>query len=225
MLRRSRRRLAPAPLIPTAVYSRYLSLPVRWLRPSQDATHERSPSREATLPTGAAGVIALDLEAVYAEHREALWSFALRLLADQTAAEDLVHDVFVALPTLWHKVQPDTPLRSFLLGITANLARNHARSTKRRRRLADLWSKEASVSTLDHPEHLAARRSLALQLEHALSRLSHDHRVVFVLVEIEQHTTLEVAEILNLPPGTIRSRLFHAKRQLQAHLWINQEQS
>ncbi len=195
------------------MYPRYLTLPVRWLRPGSDVT----PASEATRDDG------LDLEAVYAEHRDALWSFALRLLADPTAAEDLVHDVFVALPNLWHKVQLDTPVRSFLLGITANLARNYARSMKRRRRLADLWSKEMSAATSEHPEHLASRRNLAFRLQDALSHLSHEHRVVFVLVEVEQHTTLEVAEILELPPGTVRSRLFHAKHQLQARLWNNQE--
>lgn len=195
------------------MYPRYLSLPVRWLRPGGDATN----AAEATRDVG------LDLEAVYSAHRDALWSFALRLLADSTAAEDLVHDVFVALPSLWHKVQPETPLRSFLLGVTANLARNHTRRAKRRRRLADLWSKETSSATSEHPEHLVSRRNLALRLQDALSCLSHEHRVVFVLVEVEQHTTLEAAEILDLPPGTVRSRLFHAKHQLQARLWTNQE--
>ncbi len=195
------------------MYPRYLTLPIRWLRPSSDGTHADDTVREARL----------DLEAVYAEHRNALWSFALRLLADRTAAEDLVHDVFVALPSLWYKMQPDTPMRSFLLGVTANLARNHTRAMKRRRRFADLWGKETLAATGEHPEHLACRRSLAVRLQDALARLSHEHRVVFVLVEVEQHTTLEAAEILELPPGTVRSRLFHAKHQLQAHLWNNQE--
>lgn len=204
------------------VYSRYLTLPVRWLRPSNPPS--AAPAHEARA-AATPGANTLNLEAVYAAHRDALWSFALRLLADPAAAEDLVHDVFVSLPNLWHKVQPETPVRSFLLGVTANLARNHARGAKRRSRLADLWSKEAPLAITEHPERLALRRNLAQRLEHALAKLSHDHRVVFVLVEIEQHTALEVAEILNLPPGTVRSRLFHAKRQLQAQLSNHSEES
>lgn len=211
------------PTTSTCVYSRYLTQPVRWLRPSAP-TSNASESHGSTRTDGSAAN-ALNLEAVYAAHRDALWSFALRLLADRAAAEDLVHDVFVSLPKVWHKVQPETPLRSFLLGVTANLARNYTRSTRRRNRLADLWSREAPVATAEHPERLAVRRNLAQRLEHALSQLSHDHRVVFVLVEIEQHTPLEVAEILNLPPGTVRSRLFHAKRQLQAQLSNDSEAS
>lgn len=190
---------------------------MRWLRPN-DATNEGPIASERAHSTALPQLGELNLEAVYAAHRDALWSFALRLLADRSAAEDLVHDVFVSLPGLWHKVQPDTPVLSFLLGVTANLARNFTRSTRRRSRLADVWRKEASLTTTEHPERLTSRRNLAERLERALATLSHDHRVTFVLVEIEQHTALEVADILDLPPGTVRSRLFHAKRQLQAQL-------
>lgn len=203
--------------------SRYLNLPLRWLRPETDAVPNCGNVEANTEANAAGSPGVLNLEAVYAEHRDALWSFSLRLLADPASAEDLVHDVFVALPKLWHKVGADTPLRSFLLAVTANLARNHSRSAKRRRLLAEVWGRETSTTTSEHPEHLTLRRNLAAQLEAALSHLSHDHRVVFVLVEIEQYSALEAAEILDLPPGTVRSRMFHAKRQLQARLWNSQE--
>lgn len=202
------------------VNSRYLTLPIRWLRPRSD-----DPERAAERSEGALDQLDFDLEATYAEHREAVWSFASRFLADDASAEDLVHDVFVALPRLWHKRQPGTPVRSFLLGVTVNLARNYSRSAKRRRRLADLWSRETPTATLEHPEQLTSRRDLALRLEHGLNALSHEHRAVFVLVEVEQHSTLEAAEILDVPPGTVRSRLFHAKRQLQVQLWNDQERT
>lgn len=197
-----------APSSVTPVSSRYLTFPARWVRPSSQAAHDVAQTPRA-----------FSLETLYAEHRQALWSFALRMLADAAAAEDLVHDVFVTLPSLWHKVQPHTPIRSFLLGVTANLARNHARSARRRQQLGNLWGKQATGVVAEHPEFIASQRDCARQLERALATLSHDHRVVFVLVEVEQHSPLEAAEILDLPPGTVRSRLFHAKRQLQSLLW------
>lgn len=160
-----------------------------------------------------------DLRVIYEQHREALWNFSLRLVGDPVSAEDLVHDVFVSLPRLLPKIRPGTPLRSFLMGVVANLGRNHLRSARRRRRLAENWGHEAPFVSSECPERSANRRNLALQLQRALDSLSHNHRVVFVLCEVEQHSTEEVAEILNLAPGTVRSRLFHAKRQLQALLW------
>jgi RNA polymerase sigma-70 factor, ECF subfamily len=161
----------------------------------------------------------MDLRVIYEQHREALWSFSLRLVGDPVSAEDLVHDVFVSLPRVLPKIRAGTPLRSFLMGVVANLGRNHLRAARRRRRLAENWGREAPFVSTECPERSVSRRNLAAQLQRALDELSHNHRVVFVLSEIEQHSTDEVAEILNLAPGTVRSRLFHAKRQLQALLW------
>lgn len=165
-----------------------------------------------------------DLRVIYEQHREALWSFSLRLVGDPVSAEDLVHDVFVSLPKVLPKIRPGTPLRSFLLGVAANLGRNHLRSARRRRRLAETWGREAPFVSAECPERSVSRRTLAAQLQRALDALSHNHRVVFVLCEVEQHSTDEVAEILELAPGTVRSRLFHARRQLQALLWQNNEE-
>lgn len=175
----------------------------------------------ASAPTSAPAEASevMDLRVIYEQHREALWNFSLRLVGDPVSAEDLVHDVFVALPRVLPKIRPGTPLRSFLMGVVANLGRNHLRSARRRRRLAENWGREAPFVSSECPERSATRRNLATQLQRALDALSHNHRVVFVLCEVEQRSTEEVAEILDLAPGTVRSRLFHAKRQLQSLLW------
>jgi RNA polymerase sigma-70 factor (ECF subfamily) len=160
----------------------------------------------------------LNWSQIYAEHRAALWSFAQRLIGDPVGAEDLVHDVFVALPKLIKKVTPGTPLRSYLLGVVANRARNHFRASRRRSALAHAWEQEATAQSGDCPERSAERTRLAARLQRGMDTLSIQHRVVFVLCEVEGYSGAEVSEILNLPPGTVRSRLFHAKQQLQAHL-------
>ena len=65
------------------------------------------------------------------------------------------------------------------------------------------------------PDVEAARRRLADRLSAALDLLAHDHRVAFVLCEVEQRTSVEVAAILDVPEGTVRSRVFHARRKLR----------
>jgi RNA polymerase sigma-70 factor (ECF subfamily) len=161
-----------------------------------------------------------DSEAIaeaYDAHHVALCSFARRLLCDDHAAEDLVQDVFLILPRLSHKLARGKSLRSFLLGIAANRARHHVRALARRRRFAERLGREP-LSQVEDPERLRERRSLAARLERALDALSLEHRVTFVLREIEGCDAQEVSDILGIPEATVRTRVFNARRKLQALL-------
>jgi RNA polymerase sigma-70 factor, ECF subfamily len=153
----------------------------------------------------------------YDAHHVALCSFARRLLCDDHAAEDLVQDVFLVLPRLSHKLASGKSLRSFLLGIAANRARHHLRALSRRRRFAERLGSEPP-SLVEDPERVSQRRSLAARLERALDALSLEHRVTFVLREIEGRDAQEVAEILGIPEATVRTRVFNARRKLQVLL-------
>jgi RNA polymerase sigma-70 factor (ECF subfamily) len=154
---------------------------------------------------------------IYDEHHGALCSFATRLLADDHAAEDLVQDVFVALPGLIEKLRPDASLRSFLLGIAANRAKHQLRSRSRGRRFAERLGLEP-VPRVEDPERLRERRGLAEALARALDELPVDQRVTFVLKEIEGYSCRDAAEILGIPEATVRTRVFHARQRLRSAL-------
>lgn len=154
---------------------------------------------------------------IYDEHHGALCSFATRLLADDHAAEDLVQDVFVALPGLIEKLRPDASLRSFLLGIAANRAKHQLRSRSRGRRFAERLGFEP-VARVEDPERLRERRGLAEALARALDELPVDQRVTFVLKEIEGYSCRDAAEILGIPEATVRTRVFHARQRLRSSL-------
>jgi RNA polymerase sigma-70 factor (ECF subfamily) len=161
-----------------------------------------------------------DLEAIaaaYDRHHEAVWAFARRLLGDGNVAEDLVHDVFVLLPSVVHRLQNGRTLRSFLLGIAANRARHFARSAARERRLLERFAAEPQ-SVPEGPESNLQHLCLARALEHALDRLSIDHRAVFVLCAVEGHDSSQAAEILNISEATVRTRLYYARQKLRALL-------
>ena len=155
--------------------------------------------------------------AIYDQYHGALCSFARRLLGDDQTAEDLVHDVFVLLPRLLGRFEPGRSLRSFLLGIAANLAQHHLRSTGRRSRMAARFARELAPAVAT-PEHEVERRRMAEALRRALDGLPFDQRVAFVLCEIEGHPTREAADILGVPDGTLRRRLFDARQKLRARL-------
>jgi RNA polymerase sigma-70 factor (ECF subfamily) len=153
----------------------------------------------------------------YDAHHAALCSFAKRLLGDDHAAEDLVQDVFVVLPELAERLTPRSSLRSFLLGIAANRAKHHARSRSRRHSFFARLEREPSPE-VETPERLSERHYLATLLARALDTLPLEHRTTFVLKEIEGYAAKEVAEILDIPEATVRTRLFHARARLRAFL-------
>lgn len=154
------------------------------------------------------------IEDAYVAHHVHVRGFARRLVGDATTAEDLVHDTFVTLPRAIRRYRGDAPLRSFLIGIAVNNARRHIRAAARRRRAAEALADEPRIASIDAGEALERKR-LADSLSAALDELPLEQRVAFVLCEAEGRTSVEVAQILGIPEGTVRTRLFHAKRKLR----------
>ncbi|MCB9565375.1 MAG: RNA polymerase sigma factor [Kofleriaceae bacterium] len=159
------------------------------------------------------------LARTYEAHHVAVRAFARRLVGDDHAAEDLVHDTFVALPRAIQRYRGDGALRTFLIGVAVNHARRHTRSAARRRRAYDrVGDAAAARDDARDPRAEAIQRVLAARAWAALDRLPLAQRLAFVLCEVEQRTTVEAATIVGVPEGTIRSRLFHARRRLRAAL-------
>ena len=158
-----------------------------------------------------------DVEAmtlVYRQHHVAVRAFAQRLVGDIEAAEDLVQDVFVALPSAIGRFRGDCALRTFLVSIAVNQAKNHVRSAARRRAALARMAREPEPTSPD-PHRDIERRQLGDRLMHALDELPLEQRVAVVLSEIEDRTSAEIATIVGAPEGTVRTRIFHAKRKLR----------
>jgi len=139
---------------------------------------------------------------------------ARRLLSDAAAAEDVVQDVFAALPRAIQRFRGEVDLETFLLAIAVKRARHHQRAAVRRRRALSRLATEERRGPRD-PEQDAYRRELGLRLGAALDRLPLAQRVAFVLCEVEELTSVQAAEIAAVPEATVRTRLFHARRRLR----------
>jgi len=163
------------------------------------------------------------VEEAYLAHHVAIRGFARRLVGDASSAEDIVHETFVALPRAIRGFRGEGTLRAFLIGVAANHSRRHVRSAMRRRRATERLAahEELQPRTVDATAQLITKQ-LAARLWAALDELPIDQRVVFVLCEAEQRTSVEVAEIVGAPEGTVRTRLFHAKRKLREKLGEDQ---
>ncbi len=151
---------------------------------------------------------------VYLRHHDGVRAFAQRLIGEREAAEDLVHEVFVALPRAARRFRGEASLRHFLFSIAVNHVKLHLRTAVRRRRVQQrlmLEPRSASVSPGDAVEG----RHLARALVAALDELPIDQRVAFVLCEIENRSSAEAARIAGTTDANIRARLFKARRTLR----------
>lgn len=168
----------------------------------------------------AARIVAGDVDALatlYRAHHQDVRAFSHRLLGDPSLAEDLTHDTFMTLPRALRSLQKGASLRSFILGVAANLAKHYVRTAMRRRAAMERFHEHLTddrEEIADAPE----RARLAKQLIGALDKLPIEQRLAFVLCEVEERSSAEASEILGVPAATIRTRLMHGKRRLLALL-------
>ncbi len=178
-------------------------------------THESLEDR--SVDTLVSGLRAGDREALrscYAAHHQSVRAFARRLIGDADVAEDLVHETFLSLLSAIRNYRGDNTLRSFILGIAVQHTRHHLRSAVRRRAMM-VRAEDAPPPSNPTPETSASRKQLAEVLTRALDKLSDDQRIAFVLCEVEERTSREVAVIVGAKEEAVRARVFHAKKKLR----------
>lgn len=171
-----------------------------------------------------ARLAASEVEAIteaYESHQVAVRAFAQRLLGDHEAAEDLVQDVFVSLPTAARRFRGDCTLRTFLVSIAVNRSKNHVRAAARRRAALARLAREPMTAEVESPQRTLERQELGARLMNALDELPLEQRVAVVLSDVEERTSAEIATITAVPEATVRTRLFHGRRKLREYLGVS----
>jgi len=154
---------------------------------------------------------------------DSLYRLALRLTTDPSRAEDLVQDTVLKAFRSWQSFQPGTNIRSWLFTILRNTFINDYRRRQREPIPMDLEAAEphATLRAVDDedPEGTFFARIVDAKVLEAIDRLAEDFREVLVLSDIENLSYAEIADVLGIPVGTVKSRLFRARRQLQEVLY------
>jgi RNA polymerase sigma-70 factor (ECF subfamily) len=149
-------------------------------------------------------------EELFARYRQPIWAFFARRLRDAARAEELAQDVFVAVLQNAARYRSDAPFRAYLFGIAFNvLAAERRRGVRRGSGSLDAIEPEARATDVD----------AALWVRQALGKLSQDDREIVMLREFEQLSYEEIADVLEVPINTVRSRLFRARMELRR--WLN----
>jgi len=177
---------------------------------SADAAAETS--SDETLIRRIASGDQLAMRTLFARHRVPLYRWLLRIVRDETLAEDLLSDVFLDVWRQAASYKGRASVSTWLLAI----ARHKALSARRRRVDAELDAPIASTiaDPGDDPEVALQKKNLGELLRNSLASLSPEHGEVIDLVYYHGKSVKEVADIVGVGEATVKTRMFYARKKL-----------
>jgi RNA polymerase sigma-70 factor (ECF subfamily) len=156
-------------------------------------------------------------------HHIPLINFFFKMVWDRHVAEDLSQEVFVKLHCHRQGYQPRAKFTTFLYRVARNCAVDYLRRHKHERGAVSLDAPVESGSSLQDqlvgdgadPTVETQHRELGDSIRDALATLPEEHRTVFVLSEVQGLKYAEISEVLDVPVGTIKSRMHNATKRLR----------
>ena len=154
------------------------------------------------------------------EHLDALYGLAVYLTRNGSDAEDLVQETYLRAFRFSHRFEPGTHLKAWLFQILRNTFLTFYRLREREPALSEDGVPGGGATPMfQHaPQADGASTGAKVDLERALAALPEEFRIILFLAEVQGFPMEEVAEIMDCPVGTVKSRLFRAKERLRAVL-------
>lgn len=166
-----------------------------------------------------------DFEEEIVPHLDALYNFALRLTSDPNDAEDLVQDTIVKAYRFFSSYEKGTNAKAWLFRILKNSYINNYRKKSKQPNQVDYDEVATFYETIraertdtSDLENRMFRELIDDDISQALEELPEDFRTVVLLCDVEGFTYEEIANMLDVPIGTIRSRLHRGRNLLKAQL-------
>jgi len=172
--------------------------------PEPDESFLLARARQGDLPA---------FEEIVRRHQRRVYGVALRIVRSHAVADDVTQEAFLRAWRSLERFDVARPFAPWICRIAANLAVNHVRSPVAREDPLPDGHGEARAPAGD-PLHSLLDTEARGVLERALEDLPPEQRAVFVLRAIEELSYREIAEALELSPGTVMSRLFRARERL-----------
>jgi RNA polymerase sigma-70 factor, ECF subfamily len=152
------------------------------------------------------------MRSLYVRHNVRLYHFIARLITDAGRAEDLVSEVFIDVWRQADRFEGRSQVSTWMLSI----ARFKALSALHRRRdtQLDQTAMELIEDSADTPEEMILSWDRSAQLRICLAQMSRDHREIMDLVYYQEKSIEEVAEVIQIPKNTVKTRMFYARKRL-----------
>ena len=169
-------------------------------------------SSDESLIKRIAGGDKLAMQVLYTRHHVRVFRFVLRLVHDESMAEDLISEVFLDVWRQADRFEGRSAVSTWLMSI----ARFKALSARRRRADAELDETiETTVADRFFPEATLEKKNQSDLVRHALTKLSAEHREVIDLVYYHEQSVDEAAQVLGIPETlTVKTRMFYARKKL-----------
>lgn len=163
------------------------------------------------------------LGALYDRHHKRVFRTALGITNDWEAASDLLQDVFLRVYRFAGHIDPDRPLEPWLYRVTANLSYTWLKKEKRWYRYLLEFGEWFHRDGRPGPQRQVELDEQATRVREAVSSLPFSQRVVVVLFYLNDLSVEQIAEILEIPEGTVKSRLHYARNTLRKRLILLEE--
>jgi len=163
-------------------------------------------------------------------HLDAVFGFAIRLTKSREDAHDLVQETYMRAYRSWEQYTPGSSCRSWLFTIARNAFLRNRERIKRLEKIVEeqqptqgrnadpgsaIWSAVADTD----PEGRFFDSIVDQSVSDAIDTLPEDFRTAVVLSDLEDMSYAEIAEVMGVPVGTVKSRLFRGRRELQKALY------
>lgn len=156
---------------------------------------------------------------LYRVHATFVWRRLQQMGLRPSELDDALQEVFVVAFRNLDTFDPNrAKATTWLFGIALNVARNFNRGQRRREAHLEHDAEPQTEAAHGNPEELLCHRERRNLLAELLAALPIEHRTTFVLFELEGLNGNEIAEQMQVPVGTVRSRLHHARKYLEAAL-------
>ncbi|MDB4933295.1 MAG: ECF-family polymerase sigma factor [Labilithrix sp.] len=146
-----------------------------------------------------------------------IWRSLRRFGLSDDRADDAAQQVFIIASRKLDTIRPDAE-RSFLFGTAMRVASDMRRSAVSRREIAHADPAADLADTATAADELIDRGRARAMLDRVLDAMDEDLRIVFVLFELEETPTAEIAALLGIPPGTVASRLRRAREEFEVQI-------
>jgi RNA polymerase sigma-70 factor (ECF subfamily) len=156
----------------------------------------------------------LAMRALFARHQVRVYRFALRIVRDSALAEDVVSEVFIDAWQHAGRYEGRSTVSTWLLGIT-----RHKALTAANRRPTESIDSETAMNVADpanSPEAELGQKDTGTVIRRCLAALSPEHAEMIDLVYYQEKSIKEIAEVLDIPENTVKTRMFYARKRLAA---------
>lgn len=161
-------------------------------------------------------------EVLVRRHEKTIFNLVYRMVGDYDDAAETTQEVFLSAYRAIGQFRGDANFSTWLYRIALNHANTRRKSViTRQRRLLPLENMDSASDTQTGPAETLEKKEIRERVQQALNELEPEDAAVILLRDLQDHSYEEVAEVLNLPLGTVKSRLHRARQALKSRLALH----